>query len=40
MSPAQTRKPRHQDYVFHSELPPIARPYREDFHVAALGAAG
>jgi len=30
---------RHEDFFLLRELPASARPYREDFHSAALGAA-
>ena len=28
-----------QDHFLKRDLPPTARPYREDFHLAALGGA-
>ena len=37
MWPALKRQLRDEEYYMHRELPPTARPYREDFHVAALG---
>ena len=39
MWPALVRQLRYEDYFLKRELPPTARPYREDFHVQALGAA-
>ena len=39
MWPAWLRQMRHEDYYIRRDLPPTARPYREDLHVAALGAA-
>lgn len=38
MWPALKRQLRYEDHYLHRELPPTARPYREDFHAAALGA--
>ncbi len=40
MWPALVRQLRYEDYFIKRELPPTARPYREDFHAAALGATG
>jgi fatty acid desaturase len=37
MWPALKRQLRNEDYFIRRELPATARPYREDFHVAALG---
>ena len=39
MWPALKRQLRHEDFFLLRELPASARPYREDFHGAALGAA-
>ena len=39
MWPALLRQLRYEDYFLQRELPPTARPYREDFHISALGAA-
>ena len=39
MWPALKRQLRHEDFFLLRELPASARPYREDFHSAALGAA-
>lgn len=39
MWPALIRQLRYDDYFIKRELPPTARPYREDLHVAALGEA-
>ena len=39
MWPAIYRQLRNQDYFIRRSLPPTAKPYREDFHLAALGAA-
>ena len=39
MWPALKRQLRHEDYFLKRDLPGTARPYREDFHTAALGAA-
>ena len=39
MWPALRRQLANEDYCIPRELPPTARPYREDFHSAALGAA-
>ena len=39
MWPALRRQLANEDYYIPRELPPTARPYREDFHSAALGAA-
>ncbi len=39
MWPALIRQLRNEDYFVMRDLPPTARPYRDDFHVAALGAA-
>jgi fatty acid desaturase len=40
MWPALVRQLRYEDYFLKRELPAGAKPYREDFHVAALGATG
>lgn len=37
MWPALKRQLAYEDYFLKRELPPTAKPYREDFHVAALG---
>ncbi|THD83513.1 fatty acid desaturase [Aliigemmobacter aestuarii] len=39
MWPALKRQLAYEDYFLKRDLPPTARPYREDFHAAALGAA-
>jgi fatty acid desaturase len=39
MWPAFRQQLRNEDYFVRRDLPPTARPYREDFHIAALGAA-
>jgi fatty acid desaturase len=39
MWPALLRQLRNEDYFIRRDLPPTARPYREDYHSAALGAA-
>jgi fatty acid desaturase len=39
MWPALKRQLRYEDHFLKRELPPTARPYREDFHAAALGTA-
>ena len=39
MWPAIRQQLRHEDYFLRRELPPTAKPYREDFHAAALGTA-
>jgi fatty acid desaturase len=39
MLPALRRQLASEDYFLKRELPPSARPYREDFHLAALGRA-
>jgi fatty acid desaturase len=39
MWPALKRQLRYEDFFLLRELPASARPYREDFHSAALGAA-
>lgn len=39
MWPAIRRQLASEDYFLKRELPPTARPYREDFHTAALGTA-
>ncbi len=39
MWPAIRRQLLNEDYFLKRNLPPTARPYREDFHIAALGAA-
>ena len=39
MWPAWVRQMKNEEYFLRRELPPTARPYREDLHVAALGAA-
>jgi fatty acid desaturase len=38
MWPALVRQLRYEDYFLKRELPPTAKPYREDFHAGALGA--
>lgn len=38
MWPAIRRQLMNEDYFLRRELPPTAKPYREDFHTAALGA--
>ena len=38
MWPALRRQLANEDYYLHRELPPTAKPYRTDFHTAALGA--
>ena len=38
MIPAFLRQLRNEDYFLKRELPPTARPYREEFH-GVLGAA-
>jgi fatty acid desaturase len=38
MWPVLLRQLRYEDFFLRRELPPSARPYREDFHAAALGA--
>ena len=40
MWPALVRQLRYEDYFIKRELPPTAKPYREDLHVQALGAVG
>ena len=40
MWPALVHQLRYEDYFVKRELPTNAKPYREDFHVAALGATG
>ena len=37
MWPALRRQLRNEDYFLKRDLPPTARPYREDFHASALG---
>ena len=37
MWPALRRQLAHEDHFLRRDLPPTARPYREDFHAAALG---
>jgi fatty acid desaturase len=37
MWPALKRQLAYEDYFLRRELPPTAKPYREDFHVEALG---
>ena len=37
--PALRRQLRYEDFFLRRELPPTAKPYREDFHVNALSAA-
>lgn len=39
MWPALRRQLANEDYFLRRALPPTARPYREEFHAAALGAA-
>ncbi len=39
MWPALRRQITDADYYIHRDLPPSAKPYRADFHAAALGAA-
>ncbi|MDE3240636.1 MAG: fatty acid desaturase family protein [Paracoccaceae bacterium] len=39
MWPALVRQLKYDDYFIKRELPPTAKPYREDFHTAALGTA-
>ncbi|TNC69143.1 fatty acid desaturase family protein [Rubellimicrobium roseum] len=39
MWPALKSQLRHEDYFLRRELPATAKPYREDFHVEALGGA-
>jgi fatty acid desaturase len=39
MWPALRRQIADEDYYIRRDLPPTAKPYREDFHSAALGAA-
>ena len=39
MWPAVRRQLVYEDYFLKRELPPTAKPYREDFHAEALGAA-
>jgi fatty acid desaturase len=39
MWPAFRKQLRYEDYFVKRALPPTAKPYREDFHAAALGAA-
>lgn len=39
MWPAFLRQLRYEDYFIRRSLPPTAKPYREDFHAAALGTA-
>jgi fatty acid desaturase len=39
MWPALKRQLRYQNFYIRRDLPPTARPYREDLHEAALGAA-
>ncbi len=39
MWPALRRQLRDEDHFIGRDLPPTARPYRDDFHMAALGAA-
>ena len=38
MWPALVRQLQYEDYFVKRELPPTAKPYREDFHKAALGS--
>ncbi len=40
MWPAIKRQIQYQDYFVKRELPPTAKPYREDFHATALAGAG
>lgn len=40
MWPALKRQLKYEDHFIRRELPPTAKPYREDFHADALGAAG
>ena len=37
--PPLMRQLKYEDYFLKRELPPTAKPYREDFHAGALGAA-
>ncbi len=37
--PAMWRQMKNEDYFLKRELPPTAKPYKEEFHAAALGAA-
>jgi len=39
MWPALKRQLQYEDYFLKRELPLTAKPYREDFHVEALGGA-
>jgi fatty acid desaturase len=39
MWPALKRQLAYEDYFLRRDLPATARPYREDFHSAALGTA-
>ena len=39
MWPAFKRQLRYEDYFLSRDLPPTAKPYREDFHMDALGDA-
>ena len=39
MWPILRRQLQNEDVYLHRDLPPTARPYRDDFHAAALGAA-
>jgi hypothetical protein len=39
MIPAFLRQLRNEDYFIKRELPPTARPYREEFHNDAVAAA-
>ncbi len=38
--PILKRQLAYEDYFLRRDLPPTAKPYKEDFHAAALGAAG
>jgi len=39
MWPALKRQLKYEDFFLKRELPATAKPYREDFHASALGAA-
>ena len=39
MIPAFLRQLRYEDYFLKRELPPTARPYREELHAARIGGA-
>jgi fatty acid desaturase len=38
--PILKRQLAYEDFFLKRDLPPTAKPYKEDFHAAALGAAG